>query len=184
MAMADQQEIFRKRLKRIDSGQGNTMGRIHCGIEEIATPREKNLMGMRSGGVGVSILGALIKIPLGLVIAATLGVVGTILARIGVYQGAMASEVTLAGQSAMMADVGVGILVSLLLCFILGFRKNYHMVAAAVGACAVIGGMHNLVHMSPDLWTKAFSQEWVDNVMTTTSPDSFDFGALSMDSAA
>lgn len=182
MAMKDQQDIFAKRLKRIHSGEGNTLGRIHCGIQEI--PVKNNSIAAKSTRAGASLIWKMIWIPASIALACMIGIVATIAARVGVFQAANAGQLELSAQSSLMADAGLGILLAFVICFMLKARQNYHMVAAAVGACMMLGGMHNLVHEAPDLWSKAFSPEWVQDVVTSTKPDSFEFRGLSLAAAS
>ena len=182
MAMANQQNIFSERLKRIDSGEGNTMGRIHCGIEEIPAKKKSGVVA-KSSRAGLSLVFKLIWIPSSMAIAILIGVVATVLARFGLFQAMSVSAIELSAESGLIADGASALILAFIVCFLLRIRQSYHMVAAAVGACLMIGGMHQLVHDSPDLWSKAFSPEWVQKVMDTTKPDTFEFRSLTVAAA-
>ncbi len=178
MAMADQQKVFAQRLKRIDSGQGNTMGRIHCGIEEIPVKNQSAVAA--TSRFGASLLIKLIWIPISLAIALTIGIIATVLARVGLFQAVNATGLELSLKTGLIADAAAALMLAIVLCFLFRVRKNYHMVASVVGACLMIGGMHQLVHDAPDLWSKAFSPEWVQQVVSSTKPDSFEFKGLTV----
>ncbi len=178
MARADQLRVFRNRLRRINRGQGHTFGQIVCGIEETTAPGGALHMAAASVRKGASLLSRLLAIPLGIAAAMAIGAMATVIARIGVFHLAALAETGLGQRMALTAYIGPAVLLALTGCFVLRYRCNYHMASAAMGVYLMAGAMHNLVHVTPDLWSAAFSQDWVDQIIASTERNSFAFHAL------
>lgn len=75
----------------------------------------------------------------------------------------------LAGQAAM----------SLFVVFVarmfFGLTAKTHFVLSLVGLAAAMSLMHNLVHMAPEPWAELFSPGWVNEILTSTKPDTLHF---------
>ena len=53
--------------------------------------------------------------------------------------------------------------------------RKTHLILSLAGLVAMLGLMHNLVHMEPDLWSSAFSRDWVNDIRASTSPNTAQF---------
>ncbi len=113
--------------------------------------------------------------PVAFLYAALTGGAAVIAAR---YLRAHYAESTLIGhdaQSAMMTDFTVALVLALVLKTLLSLPGRRLLLAQVMGIGVMIVSMHDLVHLAPDLWARAFPQEWVAEVLHETKPKSILF---------
>ncbi len=170
-----QKKQFEERLRRISAGGANTMTQVYVGpVEETATGTPKKrvvspLPTMRETiGYPASIVGAFL-----------LGMLAVLITRW--VRFTMAGG-TLTGEDAdiMMAiDGGLALAIGFVLKQMFRLSGKVQETAKTMGIFAMICVMHNLVHVWPGAFEKAFSPEWVTNVVETTEPNSVLFRGIS-----
>ncbi len=171
--MNTHRQQFQERLQRIAAGGPNTMGQLYCGLpEEIEAPhrRRKNRGGAtaaseaasrpRSGAGG----GALSRIVSGFLIGAT----AVLVVR---YARFRLTGSALAGPDAdllLATDVVLAMTLAIMLRGVVRLRGRIHGVAKFMGVATMALAMHNLVFLAPGAFSRTFSPEWVDEVLSTT----------------
>jgi hypothetical protein len=172
ISVAQQQQAFNERLRRIEKGGRYTSQHVYCGPEEEVASLQaggkrvkysygssRSLMGGFLGGV----IGRLIAAPMSIVLG-ILAVVAARVLRVSFFGGGLAGE-----NAAQMFAYDMGIAVALVLILRRLFRFNGNFQWLTVFAMAVaLFGMHNFVHSNPAVFATLFTQEWVQGVVNTT----------------
>ncbi len=119
------------------------------------------------------------KYPAAIVGAALVGMLAVLISRYVRFQLLGGS---LAGEDAditMMIDGCIAAACSFALFGMMRFSGPEFKAAQSVGIAIVILCMHNLVHAMPSVFKVAFSQEWTENVVAYTEPNSILFRGIS-----
>ncbi|MCR8723706.1 hypothetical protein [Frigidibacter sp. ROC022] len=75
-------------------------------------------------------------------------------------------------QEAMINDALLALAVALLVKMLFRLNLRQFLFLQTAGAAAMLLGMHNLVHMAPDIFAEIFPQQWVSAVLVETEPNS------------
>lgn len=119
------------------------------------------------------------KYPGAIVGSAIVGMLAVFVARYVRFQLLGGS---LAGDDAditMMIDAGIGAACGFLLFAMLRFEGKEFKAAQTFGIFAMIMVMHNFVHYMPGVFSTVFSEEWTDEVIAYTEPNSILFRGVS-----
>jgi type IV secretory pathway TrbD component len=73
---------------------------------------------------------------------------------------------------AMMNDAALALAVAFLVKAMFHFNLTQFALLQGSGAAAMLLGMHNLVHLAPELFGRVFPAHWVSQVLATTEPHS------------
>ncbi len=155
--MTWQDEMFAQRLDRLDKKQ--LRGRkLHqnqgAWVNRPRTRRNINL------GLVVSIFGA------GLI-----GLVSVPLSRLAMFHSRGLGNPADNEKLVMAIDGVFAFCVAYFLVrMMLTASSKAHMIAQVAGIWIALLTMHNFVHAQPELWSQAFSKEWVRNTIATTEP--------------
>lgn len=160
MAITAQQAVFHTRVDRILAGQGVvTMGMVFVGddlaLQRVARPRQVAVPGWLRQAV---LFPACLLAGLAGHVAVTLadwhlsGLVGV----------AISDEMALARQAAL------GLCVTLVLTTVLRLGDRSMLLAKGLGVAFGMAGLHNAVHLAPDLFTRVFAAEWCAQVLART----------------
>lgn len=120
-----------------------------------------------------------LKYPGAIVGSAVVGMLAVIVARYVRFQMLGGS---LAGDDAditMAIDAGIGAACGFLLFAMLRFDGKEFKAAQTFGIFAMIMVMHNLVHYMPGVFSAVFSEEWTEEVIAYTEPNSILFRGVS-----
>lgn len=74
--------------------------------------------------------------------------------------------------TAMVNDAILAVAVALLVKVLFRLNLTQFAVLQSIGIAAMLLGMHNLVHLAPDLFAQVFPDQWVQQVIATTAPNS------------
>lgn len=168
-----QSTTFQERLCRIERGGANTMGTVYIGSDDDL----KKIMrkGAKNGRTRrFSLLIALFK-PFTYPLAALLGALAVLIVQFGLHKmqilAALSENVLLNSvlQSPMLflGVIALCLLIAYVLRLMLSPNTYLHMAFRMAGMIAMMGMWHNLVHLQPDLFAQAFTQDWV--AQTTAS---------------
>ena len=80
---------------------------------------------------------------------------------------------------AMLSDIALAAAGAFLLVSVLQVSGAYLKAAQALGILVMVLGMHNAVHAAPGAFKAIFSNDWTDNVLTSTQPNSILFRGAS-----
>lgn len=164
---------FQERLGRIEKGGANTMATVYVGsdaaLKKITRKRAKHGRTRR-----FSLLISLLK-PFTYPLAAALGAITVLLVQFGLHKLevlAVLSEngplnLALQSQALIVGVVAICFLVSYMLRLMFSPNSYLHMACRMAGLLAMFGMWHNLVHLQPEIFAQAFTQDWV--VQTTTN---------------
>ncbi|MDU8926962.1 hypothetical protein RXV86_06165 [Alisedimentitalea sp. MJ-SS2] len=163
------------------SAQGHSefAARIHrieargTGITEMLTGDERQIIGARKAlrQAKGTCTGWVVKTPLALAV----GALSFVAAKFTTFSiGEIPEEFShpdyILGGEVMLA---LALIFTCRLFFSLSHKT--HMVLSLAGLVAMLGLMHNLVHLEPDLWAQVFSYDWVANVLASTKPNTAQF---------
>ena len=68
-------------------------------------------------------------------------------------------------------ETALALAVFLIVRLIFELTGKMYFLLGLTGLVASITMMHNLVHMAPEIWAMAFSQEWVSELQSSTEPN-------------
>lgn len=165
LAMSNQQAIFQQRLQRIGAGADNTIA--GQGTHRTPAKRAKARMG--------GLMQAL-SYPM----AFALGIASIILAKYVMYHMNGLPDPQADMDIQMAIDFGIASAVLFAFGIAFSMTSKTHMSCKLAGMWVATLGMHNLVHLNPDLWTGLFARDWVQWVLTTTEPNTLLFRGLSI----
>lgn len=120
-----------------------------------------------------------IRYPAALVGAFLVGMLAVFVAR---YVRFQMMGGTLAGEDpdfTMIIDGAIGAGCSFLLFAVLRFEGHAYKAAQSLGIFAMICVMHNFVHAAPGIFNKVFSEDWTNEVVAYTEPNSILFRGAS-----
>ncbi|MEO8531326.1 MAG: hypothetical protein ABI459_08880 [Deltaproteobacteria bacterium] len=172
VSIADQQQSFHERLKRIEKGARYTSQHVYCGpVEEVAA--------LQSGGKTSAsgpyqssnffvraiktVIIRLVAAPLAIAIGVAAVVAGRVL-RVSFFGG------TLTGENALQMfayDLGFAAVIAFVLRLIFRFRGSFQWATFAALALSMVV-MHNFVHTNPEMFATLFTMDWVQSVVAET----------------
>ncbi|MGB0901069.1 hypothetical protein [Halocynthiibacter sp.] len=186
MAMADQHDIFNKRISRINKGTGpNLMGQMLVGAADTSQRVRNSKKSHRSNGLSLSRTAKstsrtpVIERLLGMPLALLMGAGAVLIANVGLFHMYSAGRTPLFAlpepivtplQSAngpLWAALGVAFLVILL------FKvfSMWRIAAFAVGFCAMIYGENQLQDRYPTTWAQLYAPYVPAAVQVTEGTD-------------
>ncbi len=169
MSIADQRKSqFQDRLGRIAAGGPNTTAQYHAGPAVIPITRK----GTKADKVAEKRQQRGASLPVSLISGLLIGTVSVLLARYARFQ---LNGGALSGPDAdilMGVDIIVAVTFAIFLRAIFRFQSRAHGAGKLIGVVATVLLMHNAVHIAPGLFERGFSVTWVDNVVSTTKPNS------------
>lgn len=147
----DNMRVFNDRLARIEARAAQTQ-------QEIRKTRARKRVqktGLFSNGFAVASGG--------------MAVIAARLLRADLFDAGLTGA---GAQQAMINDALLALAVALLvkMLFRLNFRQFLFLQTA--GAAVMLLGMHNLVHLAPDVFAEVFPSQWVSAVLVETEPNS------------
>jgi hypothetical protein len=172
-ADAAQMERFRERVARIEKKAGKIelapLGAVE--FDDKGTPIIHQAPSLRAQRFSMN-LRKLILLPFMLAIAIGVGALMVVATRFGrtIWDGG-----SLTGDGAgpaMLMDAGIALAALLVLRVLLRRRSRTTLVGNLGGLALGLLAMHNLVHVAPGVWTTAFPEAWVSDVLATTEPHS------------
>jgi hypothetical protein len=167
-AMSMSNPEFDARIARITSGMGSSKSTIYVGLDEVYQVTYQR-RGKAKGAVA-TVNKAIM--PVFMLIALGAGVLAYAIARwiqFSMYDlQAMSSD----PLSNMGYQAGAALAVALVLNLALQFRARVLKLMLAVGAISSTVLFHNAVHIRPDTFAQVFSPGWVEQVTSSTKPQS------------
>ena len=168
------QDAFKARLKKIERRGENTVGQVYVGMGgSVSKTKAKTALRSSVTPTGRKAKASFIKRFCGFLIAGLLGALAVLIVRfvlfklLGVVSPMQGDMMQMFGYEA-----GGAAGIALLLAVVLGTLRKMQFLALALGLVLSLGLTHNLVHMQPDLFARAFSPEWVAMVQDTSVPRS------------
>lgn len=162
-------QIFLERLGRINASGPDGTQQVFVGPADTNQKRKAprvSIAARMTGKVSESEASTISLLGSGILV----GILAVMLARYGRFHlngGALSGPDS---DIMMVVDVVLAITVAILLRMIFRVRSKVHGVGKIFGIAATILLMHNVVHIAPGLFEKAYSVEWVDQVLTDTLP--------------
>jgi hypothetical protein len=171
VSVAQQQQSFNERLRRIEKGGRYTAQHVYCGPEEEVASLQAGGKRIKLASGGSSAMGGFLGGVIGRLIAAPMSIVLGLLAvvaarviRVSFFGGSLAGE----NAAQMFAyDMGIAVALVLILRRLFRFNGNFQWLTVFAMALALFG-MHNVVHTNPEMFATLFTQEWVQGVVSTT----------------
>lgn len=166
-------EDFAARVARIKAGGVGSKGTVYVGQDEayyqaqvFKTPPSKiRELAENSAYVG------------GFIGAFVLGMFGVAFGRYVRFQVLAGQE--FAADTDMMISGGMGAVASFVLAQMFRLDSKEQRSLQAIGVFAMVCVFHNFVHWAPGVFQTVFSPEWVQQVQTTTKPNSLLFRGVS-----
>ncbi len=143
--------------------------------KEACEPQKKNWRTKRAEA-GIPSLTENIRYPLMIMWAAFVGMVAVFLSRYIRFH--LTGGGLTGGENAdivMMIDGGIAVVAGFALKQLLSIENKTLQLAQTVGVGIMILTMHNLVHLSPAVFSTVFSPEWTEEVIESTEPKSLLF---------
>lgn len=169
MSIADQRKSqFQDRLGRIAAGGPNTTAQYHAGPAVIPINRK----GTKADKVAEKRQQRGASLPVSLISGLLIGTVAVLLARYARFQLNGGALVGPDADILMGVDIIVAVTFAILLRVVFRFQSKVHGAGKLIGVLATVVLMHNAVHIAPGLFERGFSVTWVDNVVSTTKPNS------------
>lgn len=123
-----------------------------------------------------------------MMLAVVMGFISLVLAQLGVFHAgwepdlfkSQYSPVPLGQADLEWINMGlIALIFALTVGFMLRMRFFASLVPLTLGIVLGLSSMHNLVHMAPEPFAKAFSPAWVSHTVNTTEPVSIRFRGVS-----
>jgi len=118
--------------------------------------------------------------PLSFIGAAAIGAFSVLLARYLRFHmgaGGIGGE---GAESLLIMDVVMASAAGLFLKMIFRIQAQHYKTAQTVGVLAMVALMHNAVHFAPGVFSKVFSDDWVEEVLIVTDPKTAIFAGFSI----
>lgn len=165
--MEQQLATFNERIKRIEDPRNTYYRDTNAGIN--IPKRVSKAVILRKGEAvkpGLS----------GLLMALVIGVFCVAAARYGRFNLAGIAEAGSSPQVIMLMDFGVAAIIALIIGGLINQKSLRHMMAQTAGIAVMAVAMHNLVWQYPAEFAQVFTQAYVDEVRSVTSPNSIYLG--------
>jgi hypothetical protein len=167
--MPPHQSEFAARIARIESGSGSTKSTVFVGTDERYTslPRQYAAAVRRARANSEEE-----KAPPSFIFCFTLGVVAYGLGQFARFKMAGLPDPATDADTAMLTNGAFGLAVLMALSLLMGKRMRSLSIAKVMGLAAGLVLFHNVVHLAPTVFERAFSPEWVAQVTASTEPQS------------
>ncbi len=163
--MLDQQKIFAARLQRIAAHAGNTNATLHVGMADQ----------LPQAALKRAVLGkARPRAKTSPVLAAPVALLSGALSWIWAQ---WSLPVLLQSSETWMALLAAAAF-TLLLRLVFGLRGPLMLAFQLIGLALAIVGIHNAVHLWPEVFATIFTPDWVQQVLDSTRPMTFSLDAL------
>ncbi|MGH1329409.1 MAG: hypothetical protein ACRBBK_00870 [Paracoccaceae bacterium] len=174
-----QSATFQERLGRIEKGGANTMGTVYIGsdddLQKIVRKRAKNGRTRR-----FSLLISLLT-PFTYPLAALLGALAVLIAQFGLHKLQILADMAqnellntiLHSPALIVGMITLCLIIAYLLRLIFCPNSFLHMGFRLAGMIAMLGMWHNLVHLQPDLFAHAFTQDWISQTTASLPANTF-----------
>jgi predicted DNA-binding transcriptional regulator len=165
--MSAQQSEFAARIARIEQGIGSSKTTLYVGLDETYAVKYR-----QRGQSGKFQMAHNAAYPLTILLAFAVGVLSNAIARLAAFlsQGLPDGGTNL--DYLMMMDFVTAMMLSLVIGACLGMNIRNFMAARSLGIVAGMLGLHNAVHLWPDLFARVYSTPWVGYILSTTEPRS------------
>lgn len=170
-----QRATFEERLQRIRAGGPNTSGQVYVGIAEEAAgkteakPRRK-VRERRQAEQSVAV--QLARLPFTMTGAFLLGAVLVFAMRYLRFRYLGEGLIGEDPRVSMALDAAGATLAVVLVRVLFRSGGVIRTPTRVLGVLAMLLGMHNLVHIAPEPFSRMFSPEWTAAVTSATKPDS------------
>ncbi len=175
--LTSQQRRFQERLERIARGGPHTLGRLHAGASAPGAAfapagrtrgRKRTLPPAAAKPGGGSIRGG--AVAGGLFGGILLGALAVLLVRYARFRltGTALGEPD--ADLLLAVDVVLAITLAIMLRALFRGRSWLHGFGKLLGVGAMVLSMHNLVHLAPEPFSRSFSPQWVESVVSQTAP--------------
>jgi len=165
--MEHQLSVFNERIKRIQDPHNTYYRDPEAGIN---IPKRLNKAVVLQQGEAVK--------PgfIGLVAAILLGVICLAAARYGRFNLAGIAEEGASASVIMLMDFGIAAVIAFIIGGLIKQKSLRHMMAQTAGIAAMAVAMHNLVWVYPAEFAQVYTQAYVDEVRSVTTPNSIYVG--------
>lgn len=165
--MEHQLSVFNERIKRIEDPRNTYYRDLEAGIN--IPKRVSKAVILRKGE-------ALKPGLMGLVVALMVGVICLAAARYGRFNLAGIAESGSSSQVVMLMDFGIAAVIAFIVGGLINQKSMRHMMAQTAGIAAMAVAMHNLVWEYPAEFAQVYTQAYVDEVRSVTTPMSIYVG--------
>ncbi|MEL7166178.1 MAG: hypothetical protein AAGL96_11970 [Pseudomonadota bacterium] len=150
------QNAFEERLNRLAQSHGV---RAEAQIEQAAANRGRTPEWVRN-----------LRYPGSVVGACALGILSVALSRYCMFHINGVPDPNGDPDMTMIVDGALAFAIAFVLRMAFLMTDKVHLISKTVGIWIALTTMHNLVHDFPDLWSAAFSPEWVEITTYMTEP--------------
>lgn len=165
--MEHQLSVFQERIKRIEDPKNTYYRDREAGIN--IPKRVNKAVVLRKGEAAKPGL-------MGVLLAVVIGVICLAAARYGRFNLAGIAEAGSSAQVVMLMDVGIAAVIAFVVGGIIKMKSMRHMMAQVAGAAVMAVAMHNLVWEFPAEFAQVYTQAYVDEVRSVTTPNSIYVG--------
>lgn len=158
-----QRDVFTERLKRIERGGGNTVGRMMVGPTTPETVAEQRRVQAGSGPVANTLM---------IVFAAGVGFLSMLTGRVAAFHltSTGAEPVITSSSMALFADFGIAAVLMLILAWSFRLGTGMRRIALVAGFLSVMLGEALLIAQAPTVFEALFSPEYVAGMLDAPSP--------------
>lgn len=158
-----QRDIFMERLKRIESGDGNTMGRIMVGPTDPDAAQAPRKSASETGPVGSLFM---------IIFAALVGFISMLTGRVAAFHltSAETEPVISSASMALFVDFGIAAVLMVVLAWSFRLGTGMRRIALVTGFLTVMLGEALLIAQAPIVFEALFSPEYVAAMLATPSP--------------
>lgn len=167
-------EEFLARIARIQAGQGNTNATVFVGMHEsFVYNRPVQRKVTRAGEIRGNT-----AYPLSILCAFLLGLFGVAFGRYVRFQMMQTAIPDADPTMDWLVNGAIGLMIAFALSQVFRLRAKEYLGVQLLGVFVMMCTFHDLVHLMPDQFEKAFSQDWVQMMLTTTEPNSVLFRGM------
>ncbi len=165
--MSAQQTDFAARIARIEKGIGSSKTTLYVGLDETYAVN----YGKR-GASGKFQMARNASYPLTIAMAFCVGLLSNAIARLAAFLSTGLPKGNVNLDYLAMMDFVTAMMLSLVIGAVLGMNIRNFMAARSLGVVAGMLGLHNAVHLWPDLFARIYTTPWVGYILSTTEPRS------------
>jgi hypothetical protein len=165
--MSVHQTDFAARIARIEQGIGSSKTTIYVGLDETYAVKYR-----QRGQSGKFQMAHNAAYPLTILLAFGVGILSNAIARLAAFLSQGVPDAATNFDYQMMMDFVTAMMLSLVIGACLGMNIRNFMAARSLGIVAGMLGLHNAVHLWPDLFAKVYTTPWVGYILSTTEPRS------------
>jgi len=161
--MEHQLSVFQERIKRIEDPRNTYYRDPEAGIN--IPKRVSKAVILKNGEDGKASF-------VSLLMAIVLGVICLAAARYGRFNLAGIAESGSSSQVVMLMDFGLAAVIAFVVGGLVKQKSMRHMMAQSAGIAVMAVAMHNLVWQFPAEFAQVYTQAYVDEVRSVTTPNS------------